>query len=137
MLCISIVVNPILHNVTGRDNMSTHRLITLFLCLASTSCTLAAGNPNTTNKELRDRIHPGMTRAEVSEIMGKPVVEIGRQGKPDVLAYGYAEMKWAPWPLARSEEPAFLLSGLEVSFSPKGTVNGVGTCKVCNPPECK
>ena len=137
MLCTSIVVNPILHNVTGRDTMSTHRFIALLLCFASTSCTLAAGNPNTTNKELLDRIHTGMTRAQVSEIMGKPVVEIGRREKPDVLAYGYAEMKWAPWPLARSEEPAFLLSGLQVSFSPKGTVNGVGTCKVGNPPESK
>ena len=132
MLCTSIVVNPILHNVTGRDAMSTHRFVALLLCLASTSCTLAAGNPNITKKEVQDSIHTGMKIAEVSQILGKPVAVIGNKEKPKMLAYGYAEMKWSPW-----QDPAFSLSSLEVSFSRTGTVNNIGSCKVCNPPECK
>jgi len=117
--------------------MFTHRIIALFLCFTCVGCTFAAGNRDVANKEARDRIHPGMTKAEISGLMGKPVFVIGREGKSDKWAYGYAEMKWTPWPFAKSEEPEFLLSGLEVSFSRKGTVTGTDSCRVCNEPECK
>ena len=117
--------------------MFTHRIIALFLCFTCVGCTFAAGNRDVANKEARDRIHPGMTKAEISGLMGKPVFVIGREGKSDKWAYGYAEMKWTPWPFAKSEEPEFLLSGLEVSFSRKGTVIGTDSCRVCNEPECK
>lgn len=116
---------------------TTHRLIGLFLCLTSIGCTFAAGNRDVASKEVRDRIQPGMTKAEVSGIMGKPATTIGRGGKADRWAYGYGEMKWKPWPFAKSEDPDFLLSGLEVSFSRKGTVIGVNSCRVCTEPECK
>jgi len=120
--------------------MSTHiihKLVALLLCLASTGCTVATGNRDIASKAARDRIHPGMTKAEVSGIMGKPALTIDREGKSDRWAYGYAEMKWKPWPFAKRDEPEFLLSGLEVSFSRKGTVTGVDACRVCSEPECR
>ncbi|MFY4728758.1 hypothetical protein, partial [Nitrospira sp. BLG_2] len=45
-----------------------HKLVALLLCLASTSCTVATGNRDVASKAARDRIHPGMTKAEVSGI---------------------------------------------------------------------
>ena len=119
--------------------MSTHtihKLAVLLLCVASTGCTFATGNRDVASKVARERIHPGMTKAEVSGIIGKPAMTIDRVGSSDRWAYGYAEMKWKPWPFAKSDEPEFLLSGLEVSFR-KGKVTGVDACRVCSEPECK
>ena len=111
---------------------TTHRVLALLFCLASTGCTLAAGNANVTNNEAQ--IQRGMTKADIRKLMGEPLLMTSRENR---WAYGYGEMKWKPWPFSKSEEPEFLLRGLEVSFSPKGTVTGIASCNVCTEPECK
>jgi hypothetical protein len=114
------------------STQTTHRLLALLLCLASTGCTFAAGNANVPNKEAQ--IKRDMTKEDIKKIMGEPLLMTSRE---NIWAYGYGEMKWKPWPFSKLEEPEFLVRGLEVSFSPKGKVTGTASCKVCTEPECK